>query len=75
MRRATLEPNAYQYLVQRISVAMQQDNAASVLGCWAVNPVLWGTFDPVLFCFVLFCFALFFVVLVVFVLCICFICT
>ena len=31
VRRATLEPNAYQYLVQRISVAVRRGNAASVL--------------------------------------------
>ena len=32
VRRATLEPNAYEYFVQRISVAVQRGNAASVLG-------------------------------------------
>ena len=32
VKTATLEDNAYQYLVQRISVAVQRGNAASVLG-------------------------------------------
>ena len=32
VKKATLEDNAYQYLVQRISVAVQRGNAASFLG-------------------------------------------
>ena len=32
IRGVTLEDNAYQYLVQRISVTVQRGNAASVLG-------------------------------------------
>ena len=32
IRRMTLEDNAYQYLVQRISATVQHGNAASVLG-------------------------------------------
>ena len=32
VRRATLEENSHQYLVQRIAIAVQWGNAASVLG-------------------------------------------
>ena len=32
VRRATLEENSHQYLVQRITIAVQRGNAASVLG-------------------------------------------
>ena len=42
--RATLEPNAYQYLVHRISVAVQQGNAASVLGSLGSQPSVLGDF-------------------------------
>ena len=42
VRRATLEPNAYQYLVQRISVAVQRGNAASVLGSLGSQPSVLG---------------------------------
>ena len=42
VRRATLEPNAYQYLVQRISVVVQRGNAASVLGSLGSQPSVLG---------------------------------
>ena len=42
VRRATLEPNAYKYLVQRISVAVQRGNAASVLGSLGSQPSVLG---------------------------------
>ena len=32
VRRVTLEENSHQYLVQRIAIAVQRGNAASVLG-------------------------------------------
>ena len=41
VRRATFEPNAYQYLVQRISVAVQRGNATSVLGSLGSQPSGW----------------------------------
>ena len=42
MRRATLEPNAYEYLVQRISVAVQRSKAASVLRSLGSQPSVLG---------------------------------
>ena len=54
----TLEPNAYKrYLVQRISVAVQRGNAASVLGSLGSQPrpAFWGTCDLVLMLSFLFC--------------------
>ena len=54
MRRATLEPNAYQYLVQRISVAVQRGNAASVLGSVTGQSAQCFGGLVILFCFALF---------------------
>ena len=42
VRRATLEPNAYEYLVQKFSVAVQRGNAASVLGSLGSQPSVLG---------------------------------
>ena len=54
VRRATLEPNAYQYLVQRISLAVQQGNATSVLGSLGRSAQCFGGL-VILSCFALFC--------------------
>ena len=42
VRRATLEPNANEYLVQRISEAVLRGNAASVLGSLGSQPSVFG---------------------------------
>ena len=38
VKRATNEANTYQYLVQRIAMAVQRGNAASVLGSLGSRP-------------------------------------
>ena len=45
VRRATLEDNAYQYLVQKISFAVQCGNATSVLGSLGNQSCGLETFD------------------------------